>query len=302
MARPSPGAERVVAVLEFMAARPDERFTLSELARGCDLNKATAHALLTELAARGVLLRHPDEKRYSLGPRLVPVGTAAQRGYQAQDFTPGVLRRLASTTGMAAAALAVEPHGDHATIVSRADPDGAVPVPLRWPLVPPSGAVFYAWADEPSVEAWLARSPAIASVQQALTALDAARRLGVVIGAAIPEWYRLTALLAERPSVSAPGGGEAANGNQSALRDALWHLARSSPLITSLESDATYRAAYIAAPVFDHEGSVILAVVAGGEPARPRSGDDLNVLAGRVVAAADELTATSHGRKPESRE
>lgn len=300
MARPSPGAERVVAVLEFMAARPDERFTLSELARGCDLNKATAHALLTELAARGVLLRHPDEKRYSLGPRLVPVGTAAQRGYQAQDFTPGVLRRLASSTGLATAAVASEPHGDHATIVSRADPDGAVPVPVRWPLVPPNGAVFYAWADEPSVEAWLARSPAITSVQQALTALQAARRLGVVIGAAIPEWYRLTALLSERPAVQVVAGGEAANGNQSALRDALWHLARSSPLITDVDPDATYRAAYIAAPVFDQEGAVILAVVAGSEPARPRTGRELATLVDRVVAAADELTETSHGRKRDS--
>lgn len=300
MARPSPGAERVVAVLEFMAARPEERFTLSELARGCDLNKATAHALLTELAARGVLLRHPDEKRYSLGPRLVPVGTAAQRGYQAQDFTPGVLRRLASSTGLAAAALVMEPHGDHATVVGRADPDMPPPVPQRWPLVPPNGAVFYAWADEPSVEAWLARSPAIASVQEALTALEAARRMGVVVGSAIPEWYRLSALLAERSAVTAPPGAghEASNGNQSALRDALWHLARSSPLITEIDLDASYRAAYIAAPVFDQDGAVILAVVAGGEPVRPRVGRDLAALTERVSAAADELTATSHGRRP----
>lgn len=300
MARPSPGAERVVAVLEFMAARPDERFTLSELARGCDLNKATAHALLTELAARGVLLRHPDEKRYSLGPRLVPVGTAAQRGYQAQDFTPGVLRRLASSTGLATAALVMEPHGDHATVVGRSDPDMPPPVPQRWPLVPPNGAVFYAWADEPSVEAWLARSPAIASVQEALTALEAARRLGVVIGAAIPEWYRLSSLLAERSAMTVPVGAshEAANGSQSALRDALWHLARSSPLITDIDPDASYRAAYVAAPVFDQDGSVILAVVAGGEPVRPRVGRELAALADRVSAAADELTATSHGRRP----
>jgi DNA-binding IclR family transcriptional regulator len=287
----------VVAVLEFMAARPDERFTLSELARGCDLNKATAHALLTELAARGVLLRHPDEKRYSLGPRLVPVGTAAQRGYRAHDFTPGVLRRLSVTTGLATAALACEPHGDFATIVGRSEADASAPVPSRWPLVPPNGAVFYAWADEPSVEAWLARSPAIASVQQALTALDAARRLGVVIGAAIPEWYRLTSLLAERTMLGAAGV-DAQNGNQAAVRDALWQLARSSPLITDLDAEATYRVAYVAAPVFDHSGQVILAVVAGGEQARPRRGDEVTALAGKVASAADELTATSHGRKP----
>lgn len=279
-----------------MAARPDERFTLSELARGCDLNKATAHALLTELAARGVLLRHPDEKRYSLGPRLVPVGTAAQRGYRAHDFTPGVLRRLSVGTGLATAALAREPHGDFATIVGRSESDLTPPVPFRWPLVPPNGAVFYAWADEPTVEAWLARSPAIASVQQALTALDAARRLGVVIGAAIPEWYRLTSLLSERPTLGAAGAD--GNGNQTAVRDALWQLARSSPLITDFDSEATYRIAYVAAPVFDHSGEVILAVVAGGEHPRPRRGEEVAALTGKVAAAADELTATSHGRKP----
>ena len=49
-----------MAVLELLAGHPDERFTLSEVARRCDLNKATAHALLSALTDRGVLLRHPD--------------------------------------------------------------------------------------------------------------------------------------------------------------------------------------------------------------------------------------------------
>src|SRR5690606_6335189 len=86
VARPAPGAERTVAVLELMAAHPDERCTLSEVARRCGLNRATAHALLSALTARGVLVRHPDEKRYSLGPRLVAIGEAARRGYTAADF------------------------------------------------------------------------------------------------------------------------------------------------------------------------------------------------------------------------
>lgn len=72
----------MAAVLEFMAARPDERFTLSELARGCKLNKATAHSLLNELTGAGLLLRHPGEKRYSLGPRLVTIGLAAEQVFR----------------------------------------------------------------------------------------------------------------------------------------------------------------------------------------------------------------------------
>ena len=106
MARPAPGADRSVAVLELLADHPDERFTLSEVARRCGLNKATAHALLSALTAHGILLRHPDEKRYSLGPRLVAIGDAARRGYTAVDFAPPVLGRLAADTGLSATRLA----------------------------------------------------------------------------------------------------------------------------------------------------------------------------------------------------
>lgn len=84
MARPSPGARRVAAVLEFLAAQPDDRFTLSELSRACRLNKATAHAMLVELTASGLLLRHAEDKRYSLGPRLVHFGQAARSSLAAE--------------------------------------------------------------------------------------------------------------------------------------------------------------------------------------------------------------------------
>lgn len=287
----------MVTVLEFLAARPDERFTLSELARGCDLNKATAHALLTELTARGVLLRHPDEKRYSLGPRLVPVGDAAARGYRAEDFTAGALRRLSTATGAVAAAVVRQLAGDYATVVNRADSGRDAPVPLRWPLVPPNGAVFFAWADEPSVEAWLARCPAIGSVQHALAGLEAARRDGYVVGAAVAEWQRLMVVMAERPSVAdavAP-----VDAHQEAVREALADLARAEALITEIDPAATYPVAYVAAPVFDDHGVPILAIIAGHPRGAQRRGEELVAMAAKVVASADELTEAVHGRKPE---
>ncbi len=118
VARPAPGAERSVAVLELLAAHPDDRFTLSEVARRCDLNKATAHALLSTLSERGVLLRHPEEKRYSLGPVLVSIGEAARRGYSAVDFVRPTLHALARDTGLWARAWVVE--GDHISVVADA--------------------------------------------------------------------------------------------------------------------------------------------------------------------------------------
>src|SRR4029453_8341941 len=156
MARPAPGADRSVAILELLAAHPGDRFTLSEVARRCSLNKATAHALLAPVDQRGILLRHPDEKRYSLGPRLVAIGAAAQRGYTAIDFAPAALDRLSGGTGRWGRRGCAR-REDRVTVVAQthapADVDPLDPVTL--PLTPPLGALWMAWSDRPSVEAWL---------------------------------------------------------------------------------------------------------------------------------------------------
>lgn len=310
--RPSPGAERVVAVLEFLASRPDERFTLSEVARECGLNKATAHALLTELTGRGVLLRHPDEKRYSLGPRLVPIGRAADLGYRVEDFAPGILRDLAAATGANAAALLHDQIDDHAVVVAEHEAGRSAPVPPRWPLVPPIGAVFFAWADDPSVEAWLARCPAGGSVRQALDGLAAVRRDHVMVGASVPAWRKLAALLHELHAVSnglaaAVGsagatvavGVEREEAIQEALRDALYDLSRGRSLVTEIEPDVAYEVAYIAAPVFDHTGAVTLAVVSTTRDDHTiMRGNRLRDLAAAVSTAADRLTEAAYGRRP----
>ena len=51
MARPAPAVERTVATLNFLAAHPDEPFTLSELSRRLDITKATAHTMLNAIAS-----------------------------------------------------------------------------------------------------------------------------------------------------------------------------------------------------------------------------------------------------------
>src|SRR4029453_3655599 len=99
MARPAPGADRSVAILELLAAHPGDRFTLSEVARRCSLNKATAHALLAALSQRGILLRPHDEKRYSLGPRGVARGPAPQGGTPRFAFARAALDPLWVATG-----------------------------------------------------------------------------------------------------------------------------------------------------------------------------------------------------------
>jgi DNA-binding IclR family transcriptional regulator len=205
MARPAPGADRSVAVLELLAAHPDERFTLSEVARRCSLNKATAHALLSALSARGVLLRHPEEKRYSLGPRLIAFGEAARHGYTAADFVPPVVEALASGTGQWARAWQVR--GDQVVCVAQAGAPAIGGGPSVLPLIPPVGAAVMAWSDAPTREAWLARAASAEVVAHAVDALPTIRRRGYAVTLASDEWRSLTGpirALAAAPDLPAP--------------------------------------------------------------------------------------------------
>jgi len=275
-----------MAVLELLAAHPDERFTLSEVARRCDLNKATAHALLSALSERGVLLRHPEEKRYSLGPVLVTIGEAARRGYAAVDFVAPTLRHLARDSGLWARAWVVD--GDHIGVVAEAGrPAGlALGAPLRLPLVPPVGVLTMAYADDATVEAWLARAPAAEGAAAASSALPEIRRLGFAVTLATPEWRILTGsarrplrVVAEEPSP---------------VRALLVAAAHQPLLLTDLAGGTT-TPAEIAAPVFGRAGDVALALSLTTVADDPIPVDRVHRLAEGLVAAADELTAMVGG-------
>jgi DNA-binding IclR family transcriptional regulator len=295
MARPAPGADRSVAVLDLMASHPDERFTLSEVARRCDLNKATAHALLSALADHGVLLRHPAEKRYSLGPRLVAIGDAARRGYTALDFLPPLLDRLAARAGYVARAW--QRQDDQVTVVAQSPPRRVEHDEVRLPLTPPVGALFMAWSDSPSVEAWLARAAAAEAVRPALDALAALRRLGFAVTLATPEWRALTE---PRPPGSSAGADADADreapGDE--VRRLLAAVARQRVLAVDVDPAATYLPAEVAAPVFSATGRVELALAVTVPAGMDLTGAQVLALGREVGAAADELTAAVRGQRP----
>jgi DNA-binding IclR family transcriptional regulator len=277
-----------VAVLELLAAHPDERFTLSEVARRCDLNKATAHALLSALSERGVLLRHPEEKRYSLGPVLVAIGEAALRGYTAVDFVGPTLRRLAAETGLWARAWVVD--GDHVGVVEDAGrPAGlATGGPLRLPLVPPLGALSMAYADPATVQAWLARAPTTEGAGAASAALPEIRRLGFVVTVATPEWRALTGS-ARRPL-------RAVDDDMAPVRALLASAARQPLFLMDLVGAST-NPAEITAPVFGPGGGVAVALSLTTVTDESMSVDRVRQLATMLVAAADELTTTAGGSR-----
>jgi DNA-binding IclR family transcriptional regulator len=299
MARPAPGADRSVAILELLAAHPGDRFTLSEVARRCSLNKATAHALLAALSQRGILLRHPDEKRYSLGPRLVEIGAAARRGYTAIDFAPAALDRLSLATGRWSRALVRR--DDYVAVVAQARIPAEVDPrdPVMLPLTPPLGVLWMAWSDRPSVEAWLARAAAADAVGPSQAALPVVRRDGYAVTRASPELRLLS-----RP-VQLPGATPTAVGRRQRrpptpdeVRALLAAIGRQQLLLTDADDAGTYRIADVAAPVFDASGVVTLVVAVSGLDDGNLRGSDIRELGARVAATADALTTAMRGRRP----
>ncbi len=55
VSRSSPPTQRVVAILDFLAKHPQDRFGLSELARRLDLAKPTCLGIVTTLTQSGYL-------------------------------------------------------------------------------------------------------------------------------------------------------------------------------------------------------------------------------------------------------
>jgi DNA-binding IclR family transcriptional regulator len=288
VARPSPGVARVVSVLDFLADHPEEAYTLSELCRQVDVNKATAHALLGELTDAGYLVRDPVDKTYALGPRLLAVGMAA--GHSERTLVNRArphMRRLATDLDVRCVASTVR--GDDIVILEVAGRDRPFRTILqsghRVPCAPPIGTVFMAWAPERDIERWLARAgddlPA-ATRSLYLDALAAVRRRGCAYSLDGHARARLERAIADsRP-----------------LQDAVRELGQEAYLVVDdLDPGENHAISHVAAPVFGPDGQFLLALTAYDLPV-PMTGTEIERLTARVRAAADDATQAIGGTKP----
>jgi DNA-binding IclR family transcriptional regulator len=167
MARPALSASRAVSVLNFLAGRATEEFTLSDLASRLDINLSSAHAVLGALTDAGYVVRHQRLRTYSLGPSLVALGGAALERHPAIDHAQEEARHLSNELGLGVAVTALA--GDDIVFLSRVGKhrprDLSVHVGQRVPIVPPVGAVFVAWHD---AEPWLAEAEDRATLETVL--------------------------------------------------------------------------------------------------------------------------------------
>lgn len=103
-------ADRALLALETLADAPGG-LGVSELGRRLGVDKSTAHRLLATMTGRGFVRLNPHTQRYTLGLRLVALGTVAARSVDLTDVARPHLERLRDETGEATS-LAVLSEGE----------------------------------------------------------------------------------------------------------------------------------------------------------------------------------------------
>lgn len=267
MARPALSAMRAVDVMNFLAAHPNEAFSLSALADRLGINLASLHAVLTALTDRGYLVRHPRHRTYTLGPSVVAIGAVALEHNPVIQAARDAAHRLSDQLGLDVAVTARA--GDDLAFIARTGirhPRGlGLYVGHRLELRPPMGSVYYAWSDPATITQWLAKVPE-AERQHDREVLAAIARQG----------FAVTVL-----------AGPAADPQ------------RPTEHLTAIDPDATYEVSSISGPVFDAEGSVPLTIVFVGFPEK-LSGTDVLALGAEARDAGLLVTRQTRGSIPDA--
>jgi DNA-binding IclR family transcriptional regulator len=294
VSRQSPPTERVVAVLDFLVARPGERFGLSELARGVGLAKPTCLGIVTALTRGGYLVHDPATKVYGLGPALIAAGRVAQQDFAAAAVARRELGVLSARYDTVCTASAVV--GEQIVVLERTGPAraaAAVKVGQTYPFAPPVGLMYVLWGGDRALDRWLARPPTLPSrIDRAhlRRVVGECRERGYLVESMSPTGLRLHSLMA----------GVAAYDLPAEVRDLVGEVVSSLGERVYLGADLAARRKHpvslIAAPTFDADGGqeLVLTLYVGGAI----TGAEIARRGDALVAAADAVTEQVSGRRP----
>jgi DNA-binding IclR family transcriptional regulator len=294
--RASPPTERVVAVLDFLARHPHDRFGVSELARRLGLSKPTCLGIVGTLAAADYLVRDAQDKTYRLGPALISLGHTAQESMRVNPAAREELRRLSSTYDTTAALSAVI--DDRITLLELVGPPGAdvgVRVGQSYPFAPPVGLMFVLWDDD-ALRDWLAKEPTIplrTDTDRLNRVIGECRTTGYLVELLTPGGRRIYALMAGMSS-ALPDELRALLGELvSDIGERVYLRSESTAQRRGVRSDVSV----ISAPVYDHHRRQ--AMVVSLQIGRALSDAEITRNARGLMATADRLTATLGGIKPD---
>ena len=292
-ARSSPPTQRVVAILDFMAEHPHDRFGLSELARHVGLAKPTCLGIVTTLTESGYLVRDSRDKTYRLGPSLIALGHIAQESMRVSPAAREELRRLSGAFNTTAALAAVV--DDRITLLELVGPPGAdvgVRVGQSYPFAPPVGLMFVLWDDD-ALRDWLSRAPTIplrTDTQRLDRVIAECRTAGYLVERLTPGGRRLYALMAGMSS-------KLPDELRALLGELISDIGERVYLRSEAEARQRHDISVISAPVYDHHRRQIMVVSL--QIGRAMTDSEIARHAKGLTATADALTAGLGGAKPQ---
>ena len=292
-ARSSPPTQRVVAILDFMAEHPHDRFGLSELARHVGLAKPTCLGIVTTLTESGYLVRDSRDKTYRLGPSLIALGHIAQESMRVNPAAREELSRLSGAFNTTAALAAVV--DDRITLLELVGPPGAdvgVRVGQSYPFAPPVGLMFVLWDDD-ALRDWLSRAPTIplrTDTQRLDRVITECRTAGYLVERLTPGGRRLYALMAGMSS-------KLPDELRALLGELISDIGERVYLRSEAEARQRHDISVISAPVYDHHRRQIMVVSL--QIGRAMTDSEIARHAKGLTATADALTAGLGGSKPQ---
>ena len=292
-ARSSPPTQRVVAILDFMAEHPHDRFGLSELARHVGLAKPTCLGIVTTLTESGYLVRDSRDKTYRLGPSLIALGHIAQESMRVNPAAREELSRLSGAFNTTAALAAVV--DDRITLLELVGPPGAdvgVRVGQSYPFAPPVGLMFVLWDDD-ALRDWLSRAPTIplrTDTQRLDRVIAECRTAGYLVERLTPGGRRLYALMAGMSS-------KLPDELRALLGELISDIGERVYLRSEAEARQRHDISVISAPVYDHHRRQIMVVSL--QIGRAMTDSEIARHAKGLTATADALTTGLGGSKPQ---
>lgn len=288
---------RVLDVLNFLAAHPTESFTLAELARHLGQSKASAYRILTTMAEAGFLTRHPQHKTFALGIAPVAIGQAALERHRGVNIARREIAALASELKVLGCVNIVIDN-DRLLLAKEGKPqshEGLHQVGERMPLVPPIGVGYMAWSSEGDRETYISSvradlSDAMKAHLRAAFPIIRARRYAVFASGPGMRKMRRTAIL--------PIGRSRDSAFWSSFRQLIRELSAEEFQLLDFDKVPKDGIGYMTAPVFSPEGTVSLELEITGMPMN-LSAKEIEGYAEKLSLAAAVVTNEIHGREPQ---
>ena len=178
---PQVGVQSVSRALDLLEVFPAHgpELGLTTIASQLNLNKATAHRLLTTLAARGYVQRSPSGHRYRLGSRVLDLGAYYESQLDVRRIALPFMLEMVEHTGDAAFLCIRE--GDEAVCVERVEGEHEVKIfalrvggrqPLHCGAAP---RALLAGLDDAELQAYAARTGLPAFTPNTLSTLEELR-------------------------------------------------------------------------------------------------------------------------------